>query len=51
MEVANMVKWHDAGTKMQNKMYLMISSLLPNTLIAQNIRRPTFLPSGQTVVY
>jgi prolyl oligopeptidase len=34
-------KWHDAGTKMQNKMYLMISSLLPNTLSLKNIRRPT----------
>jgi hypothetical protein len=26
---------------MQNKMYLMISSLLPNTLSLKNIRRPT----------
>jgi hypothetical protein len=24
-------KWHDAGTKMQNKMYLMISLQQPNT--------------------
>jgi hypothetical protein len=30
-----------AGTKMQNKMYLMISSLLPNTLSLKNIRRST----------